>query len=293
MDLAAAFAACRTEADFYRVQIEAETLLAPAEIAAQAPEALADPARGWLERLHGSLSRIGSSVAPFRRRALADAVTLFEGPATPGVARTLVIAFAGIAQRMNIPTAVFLQALPAERCDVVMLRDPARAAFLTGVPGYAADLRALAARLAEDVPLAAYADGMRCIGTSAGGAAALCFGLLAGARRAVSVDGAHPAALRLRFAEGADRGALDAAIAGVEPRGTALLSAYGAFHPQDGLRARLLALGLPGARSIGIAVQGGHGLLAPLLAAGALSRFLTEFLLADTPAEAMPDPWQA
>lgn len=292
MDLRAAFAPCRTEADFYRVQIAAETLLAPAEIAALAPEGLPAPARAWRDRIMAMLHAVAPAIEPFRRRDLAESVTLFEGEAATGVPRCLVVAFTGIAQRMNIPAAAFLQALPAASCDVVLLRDPARAAFLTGVPGYAPDLGALATRLVADLPPGAHAGGLRCIGASAGGAAALYFGLLAGARRAVSVDGAHPSALRLRFAPEADRGALDAAIAGVEPRGTVLLSVHGASQAQDALRARLLALGLPGTRSIGVAVEGGHGLFGPLLAAGALRRFLAGILLADAPPHAIPDPWQ-
>ena len=50
MDLPALFAACRTEADFYRAQIAAENLLAPAEVAALADRAgdLPAPAGTWL-----------------------------------------------------------------------------------------------------------------------------------------------------------------------------------------------------------------------------------------------------
>ena len=296
MDLAALFAGCRTEADVYRVQIAAENLLAPPEVAALAagPGALPDPARKWIRRLEGMMRRAGGTTEAFRRRALGEHVTFYEGAAETAAPRSLVFAFTGTALRMNLPAPVFLQALPAASCDVVILGDATRTAFLQGVRGYAPDLRALAQRLAQDLPpFANYAGGLRCIGTSAGGAAALHFGLVVQARRAVSVDGAHPAALAMRAAPGTDRTLLDRATAGLGPRATQLIAVHGEGNRRDALLGRLLAAGLPGARPLAVRVEGQHGLLAPLLAKRALRRFLAEVLLADTPAAEMPATWVA
>lgn len=294
MDLPVLFAACRTEADFYRVQIAAENLLAPAEVVALADRAaeLPAPARTWLARLAGMMRRAAPETEPYHRRMLAEHVQFYEGPG--GGARCLVVGFTGVALRMNLPACVFLQGLPAAACDVLIIGDAARAAFLAGVRGYAPDLPALAARLARDVPgFAVYPGGIRCIGTSAGGAAALAFGRIVGARRAVSVDGAHPAALELRFAPDADPGALDRAVAGLPFGGTDLLVVHGEGHPRDAVRGRLLAAGLPGSRCIAVRIEGAHGLLGPLLARRALRRFLREVLLADAPAAGMPEVWVA
>lgn len=286
------FAACRTAADFYRVQIDAENILSPAEVAALDPASLPPPAAAWLAKLRGTLVLAGGGVQGFRRRDLADNATLYEGEGD-GPPRCLVVAFTGIAMRMNVPAPAFLQALPAAACDVVILRDPGRAAFLGGVPGYAADLRALAARLAADLPGGRHPGGIRCLGTSAGGAAALYLGRLVRARRAVSVDGAHPAALKLRLAEEYDRRALDAAVARVPPGAEVLVAAHGVSDRRDALRGRLLAAGLPGARALMIAVEGPHGLFGTLLARRLLARFLAEVLLADTPPDALPAAWPA
>lgn len=286
------FAACRTAADFYRVQIDAENILSPAEVAALDPAALPPPAAAWLGRLRGMLLLAGGGAQAFRRRDLSDNATFYEGEGE-GTPRCLVVAFTGIALRMNVPAPAFLQALPAAACDVVILRDPGRAAFLAGVPGYAADLPALAARLAADLPGGRHPAGIRCIGTSAGGAAALYLGRLVGARRAVSVDGAHPAGLKLRLAAEVDRGALDAAVAGMPPGAEMLVAAHGISDPRDAVRGRLLAAGLPGAHALTIAVQGPHGLLGTLLARRLLARFLAEVLLADTPRDALPATWPA
>jgi hypothetical protein len=206
------FAACRTAADFYRVQIEAENILSPAEVAALDPAELPPPAAAWQARLSGMMGQVAPAVQAFRRRDLSDHASFFEGAGDAGAGRCLVVGFTGIALRMNVPAPVFLQALPAAACDVVILRDPGRAAFLAGVPGYAPDLPALAERLAADLPGGRHPGGWRCIGTSAGGAAALYFGRLAGARRAVSVDGGHPAGFSLPSAGALDRRAFDVAL---------------------------------------------------------------------------------
>jgi hypothetical protein len=296
MDLPALFAGCRTEADFYRVQIAAENLLAPPEVAALAARAaeFPDQVQAWLARLSGLMRRSAPEPEPYRRRTLGEHVNFYEGAGGPGAPRRLVVGFTGVALRMNLPASAFLQALPAAECDVLIIGDAARVAFLAGVRGYAPDLRALAARLAQDVPgFAAYPGGIRCIGTSAGGAAALCFGRIVGARRAVSVDGAHPAALGLRFAQDVDRTALDRAVAGLDTSGTELIAAHGEANPRDTVRGRLLAAGLPGARCLAIRVEAGHGLLAPLLTRRALRRFLAEILLTETPLAEMPEVWVA
>jgi hypothetical protein len=293
MDLPALFAQCRAEADFYRVQIDAENRLAPAEIVALAAQAdqLPEMARAWLKKTGAMLRRAGEETQPFRRHPLAEHATFYEG--TAGAKRMLVVGFCGIAMRMNLPAPAFLQALPAARCDVVILADPARAAFLGGVKGYAPSLPALVERLAKDAPATRYPGGIRCIGTSAGGAASLCFGLLAGARRAMSVDGAHPAAMMLRDVPDLDRHAFDKALAGRARSGTELICAHGATHERDTIRGRLLAAGLPGARSMAVAVEGGHGLLGPLLTRRLLARFFAEVLLSETEAAALPGTWPA
>ncbi|WP_137124696.1 hypothetical protein [Roseomonas sp. HF4] len=286
------FAACRTAADFYRVQIDAENLLSPAEVEALEPAGLPPQAAAWLGKLRGMLMLAGGGAQAFRRRDLSDNATFYEGEGE-GSPRCLVVAFTGIAMRMNVPAPAFLQALPAASCDVVILRDPGRAAFLAGVPGYAADLPALAARLAADLPGGRHPGGIRCIGTSAGGAAALYLGRLVRARRAVSVDGAHPAALKLRLPDEVDRGALDAALARTPPGPEVLVAAHGIGDLRDAVRGRLLAAGLPGARALTVAVQGPHGLFGTLLARRLLGRFLAEVLLADTPPDGLPATWPA
>lgn len=291
MDLAAALSACRTEADFYRVQIEAENRMVPAEveaIAAIAPD-LPERARAWARRLDASMRLSRAPTQPFRCTHLAADVLFYE--AEGDAPRCLVIGLTGAALRMNLPIPFFLQALPPGRCDMLLLRDSVRASFLLGVPGYAADVPALAERIAADLPLARYRD-VRCIGTSAGGAAALWLGALLRARRAVSVDGAHPNAHALRFpARKLEAGAFDRSFAAPQPGTTEMTVVHGADNRRDAIRSHLLAMSVPGARVTGVAGVSVHGVVAPLLQARALAPFLAEVLLGEGPGAALSAIW--
>lgn len=279
MDVPAALAACVTTADHYRVQIEAENVLSPLEVDGLRDAGLGRPARIWVDRLWSLCSRVARAPEPFRRHRLADDATYYEGTgATQG--RVLVVGFAGVGGRMMMPAAPFLQGLPAERCDVVLLRDSDRNSFLRGVPGYAADFPSLAARIRADMPRGRHGE-WRVLGTSAGGAAALALGALTGARQALSLGGGHPVGFALRDkARGLDGDALGRAVA-MAPAWTRLVCAHGGACPGDSVRSRLLAMAVGGAV---LEVEGAnhHAVLGSLLWGGTLARFFSEVLLGDS-----------
>lgn len=281
MDVAAELARCETTADRYRVQIEAENELSPAEIAAlhAAASELPEPSRAWVDKLAAMCRRIRDPIQPFRRRALGPGVSFLEGSAAPGAPRALVVAFTGVAQRMMLPLAPFLQGLPADRCDVVVLRDPNRLAFLAGLPGYAPDLPALAARLAADLPMDRYA-GRYCVGASSGGAAALAFGPLVGARIALSLGGLHPRCMALRGAPAEiDRYVFERLREAGPRAATRLVCAHGADFLRDCVRSRLLAMTVPGSEVLVVRSVALHGVVAGLFLRDALARFLEQVLL--------------
>jgi hypothetical protein len=291
MDFVAALARCATAADHYRVQMDAENIITPAEVDALGATALPEPARIWVDRLKVMCRRIQVPIQPFRRRDLAANATFYEGSGPPGAPRSLVIGFTGVGLRMMMPVAPFLQALPAERCDVLVLRDPGRAHFMCGVPGYADDLPALAARLGDDLPLSRYAD-RRCLGASSGGAAALAFGALIGARLALGLGAAHPRAMTRRagMAE-LDPQAFGRLIADAPPGATTLVCAHGEESRRDSVRSRLLAMSMPGGRLLIVRGVSDHAVLAGLLPYKALGRFFDEILLGDTlPADGFWQP---
>ena len=113
------------------------------------------------------------------RRPVAPDVTLFHDPNVNYANKCLIIAFCGRAQRLMMPTGVFLQLLPSTDCDVVVLKDPGRNHFLHGSREYAADFFQLVTRLEKDLKLDRYKN-VFCYGTSMGGFVALRCGLLLG-----------------------------------------------------------------------------------------------------------------
>jgi hypothetical protein len=291
MDVLTALAGCVTVADHYRVQIDAENVLAPAEVDALKAAPLPATARAWVDRLALMCNRIQAPRQRFRRRNLSVNAAIYEGEGPPGAPRSLVVGFTGVGLRMMMPAAPFLQALPAERCDVLVLRDSERHAFLGGVPGYADGLAGLAARLEQDLPLARYAD-RRCVGTSSGGAAALAFGALIGARVALSLGGAHPSVMVRRAASGAlDRTGFDRLIAAAPPGATRLVCAHGDGSVRDSIRNRLLAMAVPGAELLVVRGIAEHAVLGGLVPRKALGRFFEDVLLGDAlPADGVWQP---
>jgi hypothetical protein len=281
MDVVAALADCRTTADHYRVQIDAENFLSPAEIAGLAAmgDALPPQAHTWVQRLLNLGGRIRRDLQPYTRRALGENAMLYEGIASEDASRILVVGFSGVANRMMLPVAPFLQALPAARCDVLVLRDPARTAFLRGVPGYAPDLPALAARLGADLPLSRYAE-RRCIGTSSGGAAALAFGTLIGASVALSLGGTHPRGMATAgVPPGPERFAFDRLFDGHPPARTRLICCHGQDCIRDSVRGRLMAMATPGAEVLVVPRVALHAVLPGLVPHNAMARFIEEVLL--------------
>jgi hypothetical protein len=279
MDVKAALAACVTTADRYRVQIEAENLLAPLEVDALHDADLDPPARVWIDRLWSLCNGVARPRQAFRRLDLAANATYYEGPGAER-GRVLVVAFTGVGLRLMMPVAPFLQGLPAERCDMVVLRDADRNSFLCGVPGYAQDFPALAARIAADIPSGRHAE-WRTLGTSAGGAAALAMGAVAGARLALSLGGGHPIGFATRQGDRRlDYEALGSAVAAAQP-GTRLVCAHGRACTKDIVRSRLLAMAVRGSV---LEVEGvsEHAVLTPLMREGTLARFFSEVLLGDS-----------
>jgi hypothetical protein len=284
MDVVAALLRCRTTAERYRVQINAENLLAPTDVMELVDQvsAVSDEARAWIGKFAEGCTQVSATTQPFRHRRIAETVSFYEGSGPPGAARSLVVAFTGMAQRMTMPTAHFLQALPAERCDVVVLRDPDRVAFLSGVPGYAADLPALAEALRRDVPFAHYAD-RRCVGISGGSAAALAFGPMIGACAALGVGGSHPSGMVALARKGHDHFAFDRLRAGTPHGSMRMASVFGEDCIRDSIRGRLLAMTIPGCAALPVRGVAVHAVLVALMQRDALARFLREVLLGDAP----------
>lgn len=275
-----AFAQCRTPADFYRLQIALENECAPLELLEQfgCRDEFAPPVRRWISGLEDMMRRGNDTVQPFVRTGLSENVQFYHAAAGGGT-KSLLVGFCGNFQRLMMPLSVFLQHVPAELFDVVLLRDPERSFFLRGVPGYVSSLAQLPERLGRDLPLDRYAS-VRCIGTSAGGAAALVAGEVFGAERALSFGGGNPA----RSAEslepkGLTGGELDAVFAGSQRCCARKLAFFGEANDVDRETAQSLRRAYPGTRVVPIRGLSTHNVFYELFERKELTAFFADTLL--------------
>jgi hypothetical protein len=189
-DIVHALHACRSEREFWRVHIKAENALTPLEIAAliKFSHRLPRASQLWLEGLT-SLGGFDAEEPPrFCRQPLAPHIDFYRDPFVPCERKQLIFGFCGAANRLMMPISCVLQHLPADACDLVLLRDPAKLHYIFGIPPYADSLAALARRLAEDFAAERYRRTV-CYGTSMGGFVALQCGILMQADAAISIGG--------------------------------------------------------------------------------------------------------
>ena len=187
------FALCRTERDFYRLSIKLEDRLTPVEIAALAARAgeLPWPAQGWLKWLLGMMPLAAERPQAFERSVVNPEVVLYRDQRVGAARKKLIVAFCGARNRLDMPLAAVLQALPSRAVDVAVMRDRSRRHFLDGITGYAPGFAGLVAAIERDLRPGKYREAYA-YGTSMGGFAAVRFALLRPVRRAVAVGGSFP-----------------------------------------------------------------------------------------------------
>lgn len=155
-----------------------------------------DPeSKAWAKSVGATMSLPGKDRPErFRRQRLSRAAALYAGPGE-AAGKVLTIVFTGLAQRVMMPSALFLQHLDAAATDVLILRDPTRGQYEYGVPGFAASLAETIDRVATLRDRLGY---RRCvvIGSSAGGFPAIVAGMALGAEAIVSAGGNNHVATR-------------------------------------------------------------------------------------------------
>ncbi len=284
--------ACRTPAELYRLQILIECVAVPTEMGLPKPYIgrLPEEAGNWLSRIYTLMFTQSRIVQPFDRRVIAPHVTLYSARRSADEPRDLLVAFCGLADRLQIPIPVMLQYLDADRYDVLLLRDPTKKIYLEGVPDYAPDLAGVARRIGRDLDLASY-GAIRSYGTSGGGWAAMTVGTMLGADRAIAMSANPPgASFRLNRAwkqrgysteaEAADFGAFERQFNALPDRRTRLFAFYGADYESDRIGAQAFER-LVGAIGIGFRGVNDHNLVLQLLLAARFGTFLDRYLNGD------------
>lgn len=211
----------------------------------------------------------------YLRRAISDDIMLYSSLDHPRSQKTLILGWTGRGFRLGLPIVSFVQMLPCEQFDVVVLRDRHELSFIRGVEGYADGLPALVSRLRTELRFPRY-GGVATFGVSSGGPPALRAAHLLSAERGVSIGGLFHWHV-LRMLAGLDSQAFDILCACRAPSRTRLIGVYGENSERDRLHVDKLASVCPIER---IPIRGieSHSVLFELLKRGKARAFLNHIL---------------
>ena len=147
----------------------------------------------WFQSMKRMMLDSGKSQPePFVSHRINCTVTHFVGPGSPAD-KTLLVCFSTRAHRvLMMPNAVLMQHTDSTRHDLLIISEPLGENYQKGVPGLGRNLIEVIERLARLELMDEY-SGIRTLGCSAGGFAAVIAGHLLGAEMAVSVAGRFPA----------------------------------------------------------------------------------------------------
>ncbi|MEX0852848.1 MAG: hypothetical protein WD036_06150 [Bauldia sp.] len=188
----------------------------------------------WVAEHYAFVTLHERSISRFALIRGGGAVCLYS--AGPG-RKSLVIGFCDKAEMLSMPLAATLQYFPPH-CDLLVLRDPSRNGFTRGIPGHAVSFTGLLDALARDFDFAGY-RGVRCLGMSGGGAAALACGVVLKADRAACFSGHYPS--RGSHASPDTPVQIEAIIRGSAGARERFFAVYGAGNEPDARGAREIA----------------------------------------------------
>ncbi len=280
-----------SEADLIRTQIRIENEYTPLEIAEllDSQHPMPNIISALMRKLTRHMGDGSEILRKYRRKAVSENVFLYEGQKckASNSDKALLVCFCGNWQRLMMPTPLFLQFVPEDQFDVLLMRDPRKLNYLNGIPGYSDTLTGCVERLQQDLNLENNYTWLSCYGTSGGGAAALYAGSYLEASRAVSIGGRHPSTSQRLVESLIKHGhsesqvwALDKMVSGKPSSAeTELLAIFGAECAPDLAGAIELQKRLPGCKLIAIDGISNHGVVGNLLKKKAFQGFLNRFVL--------------
>lgn len=263
-----------------RVFNQIEDNLTPREFAALGAR-LDDPELASLyARRSVTLAMAGQEPRSFERQKVAPNVLLFSDPAHAARNKTLLLGFAGRLGRLMIPNAGFVQCLPADSFDILLLADPQARHFRDGLPGYGTSFRTLVDAIEADFPARDYRRRVA-IGASMGGLPAVWCGLMAGTHRTITIGARAPWDVTRMLGGEGPRHLYDPVCACCTGRHGEIAFVFAENHAIDRIQAGHFAR-LLGAQTLAIPGVKNHSPLAHLWETGSLSPFLVSITQART-----------
>jgi len=152
-------------------------------------------AQTWLSEMAAFLTDGNPMLQPFFRQQLFPGIDLYQDSSIRRQPKTLLMSFAGFYMPLGLPTAVFLQMIATEHCDVLLLNDGSMRGYEMGIPGYANSYEALITKLKHDFDISRYQH-LRLCGMSRGGYVSLRAAADLSPISALSIGGGYPIALK-------------------------------------------------------------------------------------------------
>jgi hypothetical protein len=250
----------------HKAMFDIEDDLTPVELQEALPKLaeLEGPARTAVDSSPAVFVLKKELAEPYTFELVAPGVKLYRGAPAPD-GRALVVVLSGRHPRPMMAISLFIQHLPAQLFDVLLMFDETNSHYIDGVAGYADSLLALTQRVHAE-----FGAGYRRIyhyGVSSGGLPALRMGLMAPAHRSIAIGGLFQWPIN-RIQSGMVVDAFDPICACNVDKGNALICVH-ASHKRDIAHAKRVVRAV---RASGVRVPdvNEHNILFPIFDDGKL-----------------------
>ena len=180
----------KTLADYFKEHIEFENTASPYE----AINFIRNErnknyfSRFFLDKAEKLILDASEKIRLFVRHKISTNVFFYN---SDNINKKILICFCGNANRLMMPVAVFLQYIDEKIYDVLVLMDPSKLCYHSGIPDFGFTLKESVNKLSDIISEKKY-EQVYTFGTSGGGCASLYIGAYLNAKKAISVGGRHP-----------------------------------------------------------------------------------------------------
>ena len=180
----------KTLADYFKEHIEFENTASPYE----AINFIRNErnknyfSRFFLDKAEKLILDASEKIRLFVRHKISTNVFFYN---SDNINKKILICFCGNANRLMMPVAVFLQYIDEKIYDVLVLMDPSKLGYHSGIPDFGFTLKESVNKLSDIISEKKY-EQVYTFGTSGGGCASLYIGAYLNAKKAISVGGRHP-----------------------------------------------------------------------------------------------------
>ena len=180
----------KTLADYFKEHIEFENTASPYEAINFIRNVRNKNyfSRFFLDKAEKLILDASEKIRLFVRHKISTNVFFYN---SDNINKKILICFCGNANRLMMPVAVFLQYIDEKIYDVLVLMDPSKLCYHSGIPDFGFTLKESVNKLSDIISEKKY-EQITTFGTSGGGCASLYIGAYLNAKKAISVGGRHP-----------------------------------------------------------------------------------------------------